>query len=70
MEKLEEGNGKMINRIVLLFVVLVSAASAQTLPSWNEGDAKSRIVAFVQAVTDHEERLETRVRVRADVKEP
>jgi hypothetical protein len=52
MEKLEQGNGKMINRIVLLFVVLVSAASAQTLPSWNEGDAKSRIVAFVQAVTD------------------
>jgi phosphoglycolate phosphatase-like HAD superfamily hydrolase len=27
-------------------------AGAQPLPSWNEGPAKSRIVAFVQAVTD------------------
>jgi len=27
-------------------------AWAQALPSWNEGDARSRIVAFVQAVTE------------------
>ena len=34
-------------------VLLASAASvAQPLPSWNEGPAKARIVAFVQAVTD------------------
>ena len=34
-------------------VLLASAASvAQPLPSWNEGPAKARILAFVQAVTD------------------
>src|SRR5215471_5274265 len=27
-------------------------AWAQALPSWNDGDARSRIVAFVQAVTE------------------
>jgi phosphoglycolate phosphatase-like HAD superfamily hydrolase len=38
----------------LLFAVCLgwSAAWAQALPSWNDGAAKSRIVAFVQAVTD------------------
>jgi len=36
----------------LLFIVSSAVASAQPLPSWNEGDAKARIVAFVQAVTD------------------
>jgi phosphoglycolate phosphatase-like HAD superfamily hydrolase len=29
-----------------------AAATAQPLPSWNEGPAKARILAFVQAVTD------------------
>ncbi len=29
-----------------------SAAQAQPLPSWNDGPAKARILAFVQAVTD------------------
>jgi phosphoglycolate phosphatase-like HAD superfamily hydrolase len=29
-----------------------SVAWAQTLPSWNEGEAKARIVTFVQAITD------------------
>jgi hypothetical protein len=42
----------MIRRIVLAFFLLVSTASAQTLPSWNEGEAKAAIVAFVQSVTD------------------
>jgi phosphoglycolate phosphatase-like HAD superfamily hydrolase len=32
--------------------VLASAASAQTLPSWNDGAAKKAIVTFVEAVTD------------------
>ncbi len=44
-------------RIALVVVTLTvaSAARAQAsdpLPSWNEGTAKARIVAFVQAVTD------------------
>jgi phosphoglycolate phosphatase-like HAD superfamily hydrolase len=42
----------MIPRIVFVFFLLVSTASAQTLPSWNEGPAKAAIVRFVQAVTD------------------
>ncbi len=29
-----------------------AAATAQPLPSWNEGPAKARILAFVQAVID------------------
>jgi phosphoglycolate phosphatase-like HAD superfamily hydrolase len=40
----------------ILALVLLAAwsvlAAAQVLPSWNEGEAKARIVAFVQAVTD------------------
>src|SRR5215467_13142352 len=40
-------------RILLVFLLVVArAASAQTLPSWNDGEAKARIVTFVQAVTD------------------
>ncbi|MDH3687602.1 MAG: haloacid dehalogenase-like hydrolase [Myxococcales bacterium] len=35
-----------------LAAVLPLAASADPLPSWNEGEAKSRILAFVAAVTD------------------
>jgi phosphoglycolate phosphatase-like HAD superfamily hydrolase len=42
----------MIRKIVACFFVLVSTASAQTLPSWNEGETKAAIVAFVRAVTD------------------
>jgi phosphoglycolate phosphatase-like HAD superfamily hydrolase len=41
----------MIRRIIFLFVVLVSAASAQPLPSWKDGEVKTRIVHFVQAVS-------------------
>ena len=40
---------------ISLCVVLAAwtiLASAQPLPSWNEGEAKARIVTFVQAVTD------------------
>src|SRR5215471_21748203 len=36
----------------VLLVCAWHAASAQTLPSWNEGGAKARVVAFVHAVTD------------------
>jgi hypothetical protein len=42
-------------RHVLLAALLVAwgaTATAQPLPSWNEGPAKARILAFVQAVTD------------------
>jgi phosphoglycolate phosphatase-like HAD superfamily hydrolase len=42
----------MMNRFVFVLLCAWSAvASAQPLPSWNEGEAKARIVAFVQAVT-------------------
>jgi phosphoserine phosphatase len=40
---------------LLIFVLLYAwsaIAWAQALPSWNEGDAKARIEAFVRAVTD------------------
>jgi phosphoserine phosphatase len=49
---------KMSSRFTLVLACLLSAAGAPAhavsdpLPSWNEGAAKSRIVAFVQAVTD------------------
>jgi phosphoglycolate phosphatase-like HAD superfamily hydrolase len=40
-------------RLLLSVLLLVSGAAwAQVLPSWNEGDAKARIVTFVQAVAD------------------
>jgi len=45
----------MIRGRKLWFLVLCAwsaFASAQVLPSWNEGEAKARIVTFVQAVTD------------------
>jgi phosphoserine phosphatase len=35
-----------------LLLLVSSAAWAQILPSWNEGEAKARIVTFVQAITD------------------
>jgi phosphoglycolate phosphatase-like HAD superfamily hydrolase len=41
----------MILKIVVAFVVMVSGAAAQTLPSWNDGPARQGIVAFVRAVT-------------------
>ena len=44
-----------IARRVFLAALLFAwgaAATAQPLPSWNEGPAKARILAFVQAVTD------------------
>jgi phosphoglycolate phosphatase-like HAD superfamily hydrolase len=37
--------------LALLFAVTVRAQAADPLPSWNDGAAKARIVAFVQAVT-------------------
>jgi phosphoglycolate phosphatase-like HAD superfamily hydrolase len=42
----------VIPRIVCCFLLLASTASAQTLPSWNEGNAKASILRFVRAVTD------------------
>jgi len=42
--------------LVAFLLSFAGAVSAQTLPSWNEGDAKARIVAFVQAVTDKKSR--------------
>jgi hypothetical protein len=47
----------MLGRLYVVFVVLVAAlvstarGQSDPLPSWNEGAAKARIVAFVQAVT-------------------
>ena len=38
--------------LVAFLLSFASTISAQTLPSWNESDAKARIVAFVQAITD------------------
>src|SRR6185437_16631419 len=35
--------------LAFLFVLFVGAACADPLPSWNDGPAKSRIVAFVAA---------------------
>jgi phosphoserine phosphatase len=47
---------KLFRRCVLALAALIAfgSASAQTdpLPAWNDGIAKARIVAFVQAVTD------------------
>src|SRR5262249_6788708 len=40
-------------RILLGLLFLVSSGVwAQALPSWNDGEAKARIVTFVQAITD------------------
>src|SRR5262249_56729395 len=40
-------------RILLGLLFLVSSGVwAQALPSWNDGEAKARIVTFVQAVSD------------------
>jgi phosphoglycolate phosphatase-like HAD superfamily hydrolase len=38
--------------LAALLLAWGAAATAQPLPSWNEGPAKARILAFVQAVTD------------------
>jgi phosphoglycolate phosphatase-like HAD superfamily hydrolase len=46
---------KTMNLRNLVLVVLYACSTlcaAQALPSWNKGEAKARIVAFVQAVTD------------------
>jgi hypothetical protein len=45
-------NVKTIRRTVLVLLALVSAAPAQPLPSWNDGQAKKAIVTFVEAVSD------------------
>jgi hypothetical protein len=37
--------------LALLFALTARAQAADALPSWNDGPAKARIVAFVQAVT-------------------
>ena len=42
----------MIRALAFALLFAVSGVSAQTLPSWNEGKAKSAIVAFVKTVTD------------------
>ena len=42
----------MIRALACALLLVVSGVSAQTLPSWNEGKAKSAIVAFVKTVTD------------------
>jgi phosphoserine phosphatase len=42
----------MIRALACALLLVVSGVSAQTLPSWNEGKAKSAIVTFVKAVTD------------------
>jgi phosphoglycolate phosphatase-like HAD superfamily hydrolase len=41
-----------VRSLAAAFFFVCSIASAQTLPSWNDGNAKARIVAFVQAVTE------------------
>jgi phosphoserine phosphatase len=38
--------------LLAALICWTSAVCAQVLPSWNDGDAKARIVEFVQAVTD------------------
>jgi phosphoglycolate phosphatase-like HAD superfamily hydrolase len=38
--------------LLALLLLASTCAGAQVLPSWNEGGARSAIVAFVQAVTD------------------
>ncbi len=38
--------------LAALLSACAAGATAQPLPSWNEGPAKARILAFVQAVTD------------------
>jgi phosphoglycolate phosphatase-like HAD superfamily hydrolase len=38
--------------VTAAFATLAQAASVDPLPSWNEGPAKARILAFVHAVTD------------------
>jgi len=44
-------------RSILAALLLVAATAwAQTLPSWNEGKAKTAIVGFVQTVTDRKSR--------------
>src|SRR5262245_1296236 len=52
--------------VVLVLVAVAGAtALAQVLPSWNDGPATARILAFVQAVTDKSSRdsvpLEARI---------
>ena len=48
------GNGKRV--VSFLFAVMVAASTAvadtDALPSWNDGPAKSAIIAFVQSATD------------------
>jgi phosphoglycolate phosphatase-like HAD superfamily hydrolase len=48
----EGEKGPMKSLVLALLYSWSAIASAQALPSWNEGDAKARIEAFVQAVTD------------------
>jgi hypothetical protein len=38
--------------LALILFAVTGSALAQPLPSWNEGPAKTRILAFGQAVTD------------------
>ena len=44
----------LLSALLVSVLVLASAAvqAADSLPSWNDGPAKARIVGFVQAVTD------------------
>jgi phosphoglycolate phosphatase-like HAD superfamily hydrolase len=43
---------RLVPTATVCFVALASIASAQTLPSWNDGEAKAAIVRFVEAVTN------------------
>jgi len=44
----------MVACVMAALAPLASAEADDPLPSWNDGDAKQRIVAFVEAVTDEE----------------
>jgi phosphoserine phosphatase len=47
--------GRFVSWLLASLLALASAGvhAADPLPSWNDGPAKSRILGFVQAVTDH-----------------
>jgi len=42
---------RLVGSLVVLLLLSVTAAAADALPSWNDGGAKSAIVAFVERVT-------------------
>src|SRR5262245_13291649 len=42
----------MRSLVLVLLYVCSTLCAGQSLPSWNEGAAKARVVSFVQAVSD------------------